>query len=165
MDTKKYINDYVEKMVEAYNRNGSIILGYDFDDTVHSDKEFSSVYVYEVQRIIKEAYNTGAFRFILITCREGEALVSAEHYLHKQGLPYNSLNQNLPWSIPDDPRKIYCNLMLDDKCGLPTSLEILRGTIDRITEIQHFDGVRERLSKFIGDPDRNDDQYDESKGN
>jgi len=136
MNTEKYISDYVAKMLQSLERNGSLIIGYDFDDTVHASHEFSEDYVEEVRQLIRDLNATGKCRFILITCRENPTnqqiedhdyakMDYVEKFLFNHKLPYNAINQNLPWGIPDDPRKIYCNIMLDDKCGLPLSVEIL----------------------------------------
>ena len=136
----QYIKDYVQKMLHALAKNGSLIIGYDFDDTVHPTHEFSKIYVEEVQQVLRDLKATGKCRFILITCREDsdnypKGLEYVEQYLFDNNLPYNAINQNLPWSIPDDPRKIYCNIMIDDKCGLPLSLEILKILTSKIKEL------------------------------
>ncbi len=134
----KFIEDYLHKLMESLKKNGSLIIGYDFDDTVHPSAEFSRSYVYDVQQVLRELRDTGVCRFILITCREGDNgsgqdMAYVEKYLFDNDIPYNAINQNLPWGLPQDPRKIYCNIMIDDKCGLPLSLEILKALLKKLT--------------------------------
>lgn len=125
MDKEVFIQDYIDKMVKTLNKQGSLIIGYDYDDTVVATNDFSKKYVSDVRKVLRRLNATGYCRFIMITCREGEKLKEAEKFIWQHGLPYNAINANLPWSIPDDPRKVYVNVMIDDKCGIPTSLELL----------------------------------------
>ena len=126
MDTKQYIDHYVEKLTKDYRAYGNLIIGYDFDNTISPLSDFSITYIHEVRSLLIDLARIEGMRFIVITCREGEELRMVEAKLIRYGLPYNAINQNLPLSISGDPRKIFCNIMLDDKCGLPISVEILQ---------------------------------------
>lgn len=137
--TKKFIEDYVNKLLKAVSEHGSIIIGYDFDDTVHVTSSFSKSYVEDVRATLRALNKTEVCRFILITCREadngsGQDMAYVEKFLYDHKLPYNAINKNLPWGIMDDPRKIYCNIMIDDKCGLPLSLLILKEFINKLNK-------------------------------
>lgn len=54
---------------------------------------------------------------ILVTCREGETLITAEKWLYTKGFTPNWSNENAPWLIEQysDCRKISCDLYIDDK--------------------------------------------------
>ena len=132
---ERYIEEYTKKMMSALDKNGTLIIGYDFDDTIFpSNFDYAITYVEEVRQLLRDLKSTGKCRFILITCREGDALREAEQFLHSNQLPYNSLNANLADSIPTNPRKVYCNIMIDDKCGLPMSVEILKNVLKLIQD-------------------------------
>ena len=129
---KEFIDAYIGRMMEVYKKSRNLIIAYDFDDTVNPTHAYSYPYVERAVELLKKAGKRKDLRFILVTCREGEKLTEAECTLIMLGLPYNSINQNLPFSIADDPRKIYCNLMLDDKAGLPLSCDILEELLKKL---------------------------------
>ena len=56
-------------------------------------------------------------KLILWTCREGEPLEKAVKWCECYGLTFDAVNDNLPETIEKygtNPRKIYCDFMLDD---------------------------------------------------
>lgn len=136
-----YIKAYANKILNAYEQHGSLIIGYDFDDTVMSEHPVSKYYVHLVRMMLRKLAETGCCRFILITCREGERLKEAEEFLQVAKLPYNAINQNLPNSITGDPRKIYCNIMIDDKAGIYDTLAILELVYNKLPHIKSINRV------------------------
>jgi hypothetical protein len=146
---EEYIETLLAKMMGRINERGNIIIGYDFDDTVHpTNKKDTPDYYEDVRQVLRELNDTGFCRFICITCREEpteylvkkhkyERMAYVEKYLFENGIPYNAINQNLPWGLPDDPRKIYCSIMIDDKSGLPLMLYILQKLVEKIKRFQH----------------------------
>ena len=120
-----YIYEYVAKLIKGYRENGNIIIAYDFDDTVSPYSEFSTDYTSKVRTLIKRANDTGKFRFILWTCRERDRLEEAKNFCVIHDLPFEEVNRNLQDLPFANYRKVYCNLILDDKCGLPMILIIL----------------------------------------
>jgi len=134
MDSKieLYIRQYIDKTIMAYEKHDSLILLYDFDDTVKPWYNFSTDYTIQSKELIKRAAATGKFKFILNTCREDKRKLEALLYCEKNGLPFDAVNKNISGTQFEDMVKPYCNLMLDDKSGsLPISLDIL----DRVLTI------------------------------
>lgn len=93
------------------------IIGVDFDDTLfkHSWPCNDAEPNWPVINYVKQQQASGAY-LILVTCREGAELTWAVEAAKKVGIVFDAANENLPWMIPHvgDPRKIFCNVFIDD---------------------------------------------------
>lgn len=61
-------------------------------------------------------------KLILWTCREGKHLQEAVDWCKEYGLEFDAVNENVPElkeKYGTDPRKVGCNLMIDDKAVKP----------------------------------------------
>lgn len=93
------------------------IIGVDFDDILFmnswpfNDSEPN----WPVISYLKQQREAGAY-LILITCREGADLDWAVAAAKKIGIEFDCVNENIPFMIPHvgDPRKIFCNIFIDD---------------------------------------------------
>ena len=53
---------------------------------------------------------------IIWTCRDGKELKQAEKFLKEKKIPYDDINENAPWLDFKTSRKIFYNLLIDDRC-------------------------------------------------
>lgn len=118
---------YVQKLVSAWVRYGKIIICVDYDQTILPYQGFERKLCKIVVDTIKEAQRIGA-SVILFTCRDGELLEKAKAYCNNIGLFFDQINPKEPFQ-QGYSHKPYCNIMLDDKAGLLSSLEILQKAI------------------------------------
>lgn len=61
-------------------------------------------------------------KLILWTCREGKLLEDAVNWCKTFGLEFDAVNENIPELVKKwgtDPRKIGCNMIIDDKAVKP----------------------------------------------
>ena len=64
--------------------------------------------------------------FIVFTSSESNRYDEIKEILEKENLPYDSINEDAPF-IPFKGRKVYYNILLDDRAGLnQTYNELLR---------------------------------------
>jgi hypothetical protein len=75
----------------------------------------------EVMRLIKKLGHT----IIIDTCRSGKYLEEALQFLKDNDIPYDYVNENVPWLIEQygDCRKISADYMIDDKNITPWTWE------------------------------------------
>lgn len=99
--------------------NGNQIFAVDFDGTLSLGARWPECG--EPNRLLfgflKEQKEHGA-RVILWTCRAGNHLKAAVEYCEKQGLVFDTINENLPELIEaygNDCRKVNADYYIDDK--------------------------------------------------
>ena len=66
-------------------------------------------------------------KLILWTCRTDELLDNAVKFCNRYGLEFDAINSNIPDRVLEygnDPRKIGADYYIDDKCLMPSLLEL-----------------------------------------
>ncbi len=103
----------VKRLLEWHEKNGRLIVAYDFDNTVydyhHKGHDYS-----EVVDLIRRAKQAGCY-LIVFTGNEDSTLVRG--FLDENSIPYDQINEQAPFVLTT-ARKIYYNLLLDDAAGL-----------------------------------------------
>lgn len=113
----------VNRLVKEWKMHGKIIIALDFDNTVYDFHQEGHTYE-EVFTLLKECQQFGCY-IVLFAARgedENEFMVS---YLKEHDIVIDGINENLP-VIPFQTRKIYYNILLDDRAGLKSAYEILK---------------------------------------
>jgi len=119
----------VRRLYAEYTKHKSLIVGFDFDDTVFDFHRAGHTFD-EVIEQLRRAKMLGCY-LIIITGNPNTELIRT--YCAEQNIPYDAINEHAPFLI-DTARKIYCNIMLDDRAGLPSSYAILKRVLDAVEE-------------------------------
>ena len=103
----------LERLKQEYVKYGSLVVAFDFDNTVYDFHKKGSTYnnVIELLRKLKEK---NCF-LICWTANENTGVVV--EYLVENNIPYDSVNENPPF-FKSNAKKIYHNVLLDDRAGL-----------------------------------------------
>lgn len=117
-----------ERLYAEYKKYGAIVVGFDFDDTVHDFHQRGSSFplVIKLLRDLKRQGNT----LVCWTAHPNHEYVMK--YLKEHDIPYDGLNHDglkLPWAS----RKPFFSALLDDRAGLYSAyydLKLLVDTID-----------------------------------
>lgn len=117
-----YLNNdnAINRLVEEWNKYGKIIIAYDFDNTVYDFHKKGFVYN-DVISLLQRCEKVGAY-FIVFTANNEMKII--KDYLEKNKIPYNKINENMKF-IKFTARKIYYNILLDDRAGLQSAYECL----------------------------------------
>lgn len=119
LDTEKSFN----RLKEEFNIHGKLIIAYDLDSTVFDYHHKNASY--EMVKELIRKYKNYAY-FIVFTSSESDRYDEIKEILKKENLPYDSINEDAPF-IPFKGRKVYYNILLDDRAGLnQTYNELLR---------------------------------------
>lgn len=103
------------RLIEEYEKFGTLWVAYDFDNTVYDYHKKGHDYE-EVTALIRELKEVGC-KLIVFTAEKDLGHVLA--YLHQHDIPYDLVNENPPFfRSPDESRKIFWNILLDDRAGL-----------------------------------------------
>lgn len=125
-----YLDDEncIQRLVLEYRTHGSIVVGYDFDNTVYDFHKKGETYD-RVVELLRKAKELNCY-MICTTANEDDEVVLK--YLADNNIPCDALNQNPPF-FKSKSTKIYCNILLDDRAGLSAAFKHLERTLNIIT--------------------------------
>lgn len=106
-------NASYNRLYDEYMKYGSLVIGYDFDSTVHDFHKEGESYE-DVRQLLRDLEFIGC-KTICWTAYED--LDYVEKFLDKNNIPFNGINSNgipLPW----ESRKPFFSALLDDRAGL-----------------------------------------------
>lgn len=127
-EQEQYKEYCIRRLARAWTAHKTIIICVDYDNTILAYNDFEKKICDLVVSTIKRAQDFG-IKLILYTCREGSDLVFAVEHCKQLGLHFDDINPQKPFQ-PHMSCKPYCNIMLDDKGGLLSALDILIGAIE-----------------------------------
>ena len=102
-----------DRLLGEYNEYGSLVVAFDFDDTVFDFHKKGRVYS-DVIKLLQELKSINCY---LICWTANENLEMVVSYLKDEGIPFDALNENPPF-FKSNNRKVYANAYLDDRAGL-----------------------------------------------
>lgn len=131
--TDQFLNhkNVVDRLVKEWRQYGKLIIAYDFDDTVYDYHKRGSTYD-NVLELLKRCAKAGAHFIVFTACHEGQYRKITD-YLDSNDLPYDTINKNLDF-IPFTGRKVYYNILLDDRAGLESAYKALLEAVTIIEE-------------------------------
>ena len=110
-----YLNpkNSTDRLLKEYDEHGSLVVAFDFDDTVYDFHNKGRSY----QNVITLLQKLKAINCYIVcwTGNEDQQLVST--YLTQHQIPFDAINENPPF-YKTESRKIYANAYLDDRAGL-----------------------------------------------
>ncbi len=101
------------RLNDEYEKYGSIVVAYDFDDTVYDFHQKGRAYD-QVINLLRELKSINCF---LICWTGQEDIEIVKNYLSDNQIPFDTINENPPF-YKSTSRKIYANAYLDDRAGL-----------------------------------------------
>lgn len=101
------------RLYNEYQKYGSIVVAYDFDNTVYDFHQKGEIYD-EVIKLLQDLKSIGCWLTVW-TANEDSQFVA--QYLHMMQIPFDGINENPPF-FKSEARKIYYNVLLDDRAGL-----------------------------------------------
>jgi hydroxymethylpyrimidine pyrophosphatase-like HAD family hydrolase len=101
------------RLIEEYQKHGTLVVAFDFDDTVYDFHQKGRIY----SDVIILLQKLKAINCYLICWTGQEDLVFVSDYLKENGIPFDAINENPPFHKLTS-RKIYANAYLDDRAGL-----------------------------------------------
>ena len=112
----------VERLIKEWEMHGTLVIAYDFDNTVYDYHKTGDTYE-EIIRLLRDCKEVGA-HLILFTARRDDEMDFVMEYLNSNNIPYDAINED-PSFIMTPGRKVYYNVLLDDRAGLPSTYNAL----------------------------------------
>lgn len=116
-------NNITERLIEEWKKYGEIVIAFDFDNTVYDYHKKGHSYN-QVINLLRECKELGA-HLILFTARRDDEMEFVEGYLKGKNIPYDSINKD-PAFVKTPGKKVYYNILLDDRAGLPSAYNSLK---------------------------------------
>lgn len=115
------------RLLEEYKQYKSLVVAFDFDDTVYDFHKKGRIYL-DVIELLKKLKAINCF---LICWTGQENIEFVETYLTVNDIPFDSINQNPPFH-KSTSKKVYANVYLDDRAGLKQVFDDLNNLIKAI---------------------------------
>lgn len=115
-------NNQVNRLVNDYERHNSLIVAFDFDNTVFDFHSKGDTFP-KVIEILQECNRLG-FEVNCFTAAASTDFVYA--YCKRIGISIDNMNTS---SVPSSTHKPYFNILLDDRAGLESAYKTLRDTL------------------------------------
>lgn len=116
----------IKRLIDEYNKYGKLIVAYDFDGTVY-DFHNKGYNFNQLIDLLRTCHQIG-FYLICFTCSEEDRYNDIKEYLIKNDIPFDSINENAPFT-PFKTNKVYYNILLDDRAGLCSAVAQLQSAI------------------------------------
>lgn len=113
----------VHRLVDEYRRYGYLVIAFDFDNTIYDYHGKGHDYS-EMINLLKQAKGLNCY-LIVFTAEQNTSKVV--DFLHSESIPFDSINENPPF-FKSESRKIYFNILLDDRAGLQEAYEQIKDT-------------------------------------
>lgn len=113
IDEYLIVNASYLRLLDEYKKYGSLVIAYDFDNTVYDFHNKGATYDLIIQ-LIRELKQLNCY-CICFTANENSDFV--RQYCKTNNIPLDALNENPPF-FKCAERKIYYNALLDDRAGL-----------------------------------------------
>lgn len=125
-----------QRLYDEWKKYGKgFIIAYDFDNTVYDYHNRGDLFPQVVQ-LLRRAEKFGAFFIVFTGCDDESVEFKVQPYLNAAGIPYDNINRDKP-GITNTSRKIYYNILLDDRAGLHSAFNDLRHVLDRLEAEAH----------------------------
>ncbi len=113
MDYYLNTNNTLNRLLTEYKKYGSLVIAYDFDDTVYDFHRKG----HDFSDIITLLCELKSINCCLICWTGQQDLDFVKSYLNELQIPVDLINENPPF-YQSSSRKIYANAYLDDRAGL-----------------------------------------------
>lgn len=122
--TDRYLNDQecIDRLLNEWEKYGMLIVAFDYDHTVFDYANRGDKFDNVISLLCK-VKKMGCHLVVFTSCNE-DRFPDIKKYLKDNDIPFDSINET-PDFIPFKGRKVYYNLLLDDRSGLSSAYRIL----------------------------------------
>lgn len=119
-----------DKLFRNYEEHGSLIVAFDYDDTIYPySDDYTERQYKERWELLRKCKELG-FYLILYTCNGEDKYDEMIKFMNDNNIPFDSINENHPSF--KQCKKIFYNILLDDKAGLKEALFYLEHIVSVI---------------------------------
>lgn len=129
-----YLSKYnvVMRLIDEYRLHKNLVIAFDFDNTIYDFHGNGDTFP-RVVKLLKDCSDFG-LTMVCYTGNSDEALIRFECDYY--GIRIDYINES-PIKAPSKPHKPYFSILLDDRCGLRSTVEDLNTALE---ELRHYKG-------------------------
>ena len=116
-----------ERLLKEYKAYDRLVVAFDFDNTVYDFHQVGLEFK-DVITLLQNLKKVGCY-LIIFTANEDENFV--KEYCKENKIPFDAINENPPF-YKSNSRKIYYNILLDDRAGLREAFNHLEKLINHL---------------------------------
>lgn len=141
--TDRYLSDKecVTRLLGEWNIHGNLIVAYDFDNTVYDYHKRGDKFE-KVIGLIQKCKKLGCTVIVFTSCDEGR-FQEIRKFLKDHDIPFDGINENAQ-SVPFTGRKIYYNILLDDRAGLSASYNQLVEVLEMVELNRNEEAIKNK---------------------
>lgn len=141
--TDRYLNDQqcIDRLLNEFQLHGSIIVCYDYDHTVFDYGKRGDEYT-DVITLLRKAKKLGCHMIVFTSCNE-DRFPDIKKYLIDNDIPFDGINET-PDYIPFQGRKVFSNILLDDRAGLSAAYRILNEVCEIVWLNRNADQIKKK---------------------
>jgi len=128
MDHYLNIENSYRRLYSEYEEHGSLVVAFAFDNTVY-DFHKNGWKFDDVVNLLRKLKSINCHLIVFTACQEGDKVVD---YIVANNIPFDSINENPPF-FHSESRKIYFNVLLDDRAGLSECFNLLTRLYNELT--------------------------------
>ena len=102
-----------QRLLKEYKEHDSLVVAYDFDNTVYDYHKNG----WQFNNVIQLLQNLKKINCYLIIFTANEDIEFVKKYCKDNEIPFDAINEQPPF-YKSKSRKIYYNILLDDRAGL-----------------------------------------------
>lgn len=122
-----------DRLIEDYRNHGKLIVAVDFDSTIypyHIDDD--CFYVQDLVRRLRPYSH-----IIIFTASPESRFDFIRQYCNDNNVPFDYINENIDAMKNKEGRKIYYNIILDDRGGLCECCVLLEAFLKKVEEVNN----------------------------
>lgn len=141
--TDRYLNDKecIDRLLNEWEKYGMLIIAYDYDNCVfdygNRGDKFDNVIA-----LIRKVKKMGCHLVVFTSCDETR-YSEIKKYLNDNNIPFDSINET-PDFIPFKGRKVYYNVLLDDRAGLSSAFNVLKEVVEVVSINRHGESQKKK---------------------
>jgi len=137
--------EQIQRLVSEWVKYGSLIVAYDFDNTIYDYHKKGDSYK-KVMNQLKTLGQMGCTMICFTSCDESRYAEIKTH-LKSNFIPCHGIN--IDTDVPFRGRKIYFNVLYDDRAGLGQVYDVMSNVINEIKDIVYSQNDNLPLSECV----------------
>lgn len=116
-----YLNDenVIARLVTEWKQYNNLVIAYDYDNTVYDYHKKGETYD-DVINLLRGCKEFGAHLVVFTACPD-EQFPEIREYLTTNNIPFDAINESPKFVPVVGGKKIYFNILLDDRAGLSSA--------------------------------------------
>jgi hypothetical protein len=147
MDYYLNYNNCLDRLYKEYKKYGKLIIAYDFDDTIYDFHKKDRNYN-DVINLLRQWKDKATF--ICFTASKPERYKEIWSYIINNNIPCDYVNEGVE-GMPNG-RKVYYNILLDDRAGLLTAYNLLTDVLimEKAESIKEYQANNNNIQLLFG---------------